>query len=595
MAGPRDRSRHRGMETQQQYEMQNIETSQRSPTAEGSTAHGEDSYGDRNHDHPQNSGAQRLGRRILRTCKERSAGVLRMCKERSAGVLRMCKGGLAKHRIMTILTASAICILCIGGLWAFGVLNRSTDPSEYGLDWDIGPAMGHYQSTRTVTHPTAYRIVTVHYQQFYGARPVHHQAPIAVPSNLEATGQVVRQDLSDPNVVTARSTAVSGLYFIPISVTNGGWPQTQQDSHSSSRSANNTEGSRILQRDPSLEDSEPEAKPLLESRETGASRNLVAGQVHADTISFTRWGVEVLYDLRHRSIPLDKGWCIKNACSPHKQLSPMCNTNKTISDPFRKQECEWCWPENQRKHQEINNHCSEVSKRALNAMLIICGIFLFCTLFIAIVLATRMFRHRRRAKADRVLHKHAATASPLQEKIISIQSHWVSHGMSKFGRSSKAAKIRVDDIAIRKRSPGETVGLTPWYRPVFAKSGERSRIGPENPAAGRSRLQKQRMEPVDQIIAVGAGALRERVPVLPPAPPAISSRVFSDIENMGQGRLLSDPGTNNSQHDPQGMPRRSSRQSRAISSGSEQSASGATHRQDAGAGLYNLQRLTERS
>ena len=64
---------------------------------------------------------------------------------------------------------------------------------------------------------------------------------------------------------------------------------------------------------------------------------------------------------------------------------------------------------------------------------------------------------------------------------------------------------------------------------------------------------------------------------------------------MGQGRLLSISGTSNSQDDAQEMPRQSSGRSRAVSTSSEQSLSGATQRRDAGAGFYNLQRLTERS
>lgn len=588
MAGPRERSRRRGNERQPEHLLQDRQTSHHRLTAEGSndagehrhirdytdapSAHGEDSYDDRNHGHPLNSGAQRLDRRILRTCKQ----------------------GLAKHW-MRILPAT-ICIFLVYGLWNFCDLNRSAEPSNYGLGWSNRQPTRHYQSMVTVTHtaPTAYITYTVHHQQFHDARPVHHQAPMVVPSNLEATGQVIGQDLSHPHIVTATSASVSGLYFIPMSFTSGGWPQTQRDTHPSSRSARNTDGSQTLQRGPGFGTSEPEAKLLVQSREIGAPRNLFPSQADADSTSFSRWGVEVLYGLHRRSrrsIPFYEE-CTKNACSPHKQLTSMCNTSKTISDPFRKQECEWCWPENQRRQQEINDHCMEVSKRALNAMFISCGIFLFCTLAIAIVLATRILRRRRRAKADRILHKHAPSASPLQEKTNSFPIHWFSFRTFHCGKS-ETAKIKVD-MAIRKRSPGEAVGQNPWYKAVFAKSEIVSGSGPENPDPSRLRLQKKRTKPFDGEIAIGDGD-HERVPVLPPAPPASSSRVFSDIENMGQGSLLSGPGANISQRDPQGMPRRASRQSRAVSSGSEQTSSGVTHRRDAGAGLYDLQRLTELS
>lgn len=573
MAGPRERSRHRRKERQEEHPLLNIQASHRRPTAEGSneagecgfvrdhtdvpSAHSEDSYDDHDHGHPLDSRALRLDRRFLKTCKE----------------------GLVKHR-MWILPATLTCILFVCGLWAF---YRSAEPSDYRT----------YHSTITVTpSSTVYITYTVHYKQFHEARPVHHQVPMAVPSNLEATGQVTGQDLSHPQIVTATSAPVSGLYLIPVSVASGDWPQTQKDSHPSSRSARNAEGSQTLQGNPSFGRSEPDDPLLLQLR--GTPRNLFPGQAYADTTSFTRWGVEVLYELRRRSrrsIYFNKRSCIKSACSPEKILNSMCNTNKTISDSFQKQECEWCWPENQRKHQEINKHCSKVSKHALNTMFIICGIFLFCTLAIAIVLATRMLRRRRRAEADCILHKHTSTIP--QEKTNSAPSCWVSLDMTNSGRSSKAKKTRVDDKATRKRSPGEAVGQKSWYKAVFAKWGKLSGTGPANPAHARLKLQKKETKPLDQDFAIGDGD-HERVPVLPPAPPAISSQFFSDIENMGQGSLRSDPGIKNSQHDPLVMPLRSSRQSRAFSSGSEQSSSVATNRGDVGAGVYNLERLTER-
>ena len=560
----------------------------RRPTAESSTTHHEESFGDRNHGHRQNPGALRLEQKNLRTCKQTFAGALRMCKEGFAGALRMCLEGLAKHRIATILMVVIICILFLCGLWAF---------HGYGLDKKTGRAMGddQYTTTTTTVHSSSTVYIThyVHYAQFHGARPVHHQEPMAVPLNLKATGQVIRQELS--HLVTTTSAPVSGLYFVPV--TNEGWPRLEQDSRPSSRSASNTDGSQNLQESPSLGNTEPEAKPPFQPREMDPPRNLFASQAAADTSSFPRWGVELLYDLHHRSrrsIPFYKQWCIQNACSPQRQLSSICNTS--INSRFQKQECHWCWPENQMKHQEIDKHCSEVSKRTLNAIFITCGICLFCMLFVASLLATRELRHRRRAKLDPTLHTHTIRTSPLKDKPNSVLSHWFSHGMSKFGGSSKAAKSRVDeDPATRKRSPGETVGLTPWYNPHFAKSGKRSGIDPETPAPNQLRHQKQESKSFDQAVAIGDGDPRERVPVLPPAPPAISSRVFSDIKNMGQGRLLSGPGTNDCQHDPQATPRRFPRQSRAVSSGSEQRSSGAMHRGDIGAGQYNLQRLTERS
>ncbi len=157
-----------------------------------------------------------------------------------------------------------------------------------------GLAMGHAQPTitRTIYHSsTTYVTLTVQYKQFHGARPIHHQVPMAVPPNLEATGQVTSQGLSHPQIVTSTPVPVSGLYLIPISVTNEDWPQMRQDSHSSSRAASDTEGSQTLQGSPSLEKVEPEAKGLLRSREIGAPRNLFAGQADADdTTFFTRWG-----------------------------------------------------------------------------------------------------------------------------------------------------------------------------------------------------------------------------------------------------------------------------------------------------------------
>ena len=529
MAGPRDRSRHRGMESYNQYELQDLQTPHRSLTGEGSTAHSEDAYDDRNHGHPQDSGAQGLNLIMLRTCKERSAALLGTCKARSAEVLWMCMQWPSKHRMMTLFMASIICILV---LLASKRLNPSIEPPTYWFNRSTGRAGGHDQSAITVTHsygPTVYRMISVHYKQFYVARLMHHQELVAVRSNLRPQGQVKRQDLSHPYVGTRTSTSVPGLYLMPMSSTNGDWLQTQQDTHPSSRPMSNTQGSQSRQGSPSLGDSKSETKGLLRSREVGPPR----------------WRGKALYGFRrpgHPSLQFYKGWCIENACSPHKQLSSMCNTTKTISDSFREQECKWCWPEDRRKHQEIANHCTEVSKRAFNAVFVICGIFLFCTLVIAILLATRLLQRRRRARADRLLHAVATTAFPIQEKIAGVPSHRFLHGISKFGRPFSATNYRVD-----------------------------------------------------QEIATGGSDPCQRVPVLPPAPPAISSRVFHEIENMGQGSLLWGAGTNSSQRTTQGMPHRSSTQLRAVSSGSEQTPSEAKYWRDSGANFHNLHRLTERS
>lgn len=552
MAGPRDRSRHRGLERQNTYELQDIQASHRNRTDGGSSTNNENSHDDRDHGHPQNPVARLVDRRLLRTYQQRLGGFLGIFIARSARVLKTSMGRLFKYRVTTLFMTSIICIVLF---LAFRGLDSSADPFNYWFDWSIRPAMGHYPSTITGTHSsTVYRTISVRNKQFYGARPVHHQVPMAVHTNHEPKGLGERQDLLHPQSVKRTSTSVSGLYFMPMPTTNGDWPQTKRDTHPSSRPASNAKASQSLQGSASLGNSEPEGKFLLQSCEIHAPRNLSAGQADADTTSFTSWGVAMSYDLRHRSrrsLHFYKGWCIKHTCSPHKQLSSMCNTTKTDYDAFRKQECEWCWPANQRKHWEIEKHCTEVSKRAVNAMFIVCGIFLLCTLIIAIVLATRLLCRRRRAKTDGFIHKNGTTASLPKEK----STHVLSDQNSK----------------------------------------KRSGISLEDPASSRPGLQKQRSKVLGQQLAIGDSNPHEMVPVLPPAPPAISSRVFSEIENMGQGSLVSGAGTDSSQHEIQGMPRRSSRQSRAVSSGSEQNSFETMRRRDAGPSLSNLHRLTERS
>lgn len=598
MAGPRERSRNRSTGRQDGHEMQNLRTSHHSPAAD-SNAEDEETYDDSRHGHPQTTGAQHLDGTGLRTWKERLARALRRCKDDSARFLRTWTVNLTTPCMMTIYKGSAILIVVVFALWAafYGYIH-SAEPFNHGLP------MGHLRHdqttiTRTVTHrPTEY--ITLEYAQFPHPRPAHNQAPMAAPPGVHAKGQETGQDPSHPHVTRATSSPVSGLYFLPISGASGSWPQMQQKFDPSSHSANNTEGSQPVQGNPRLGNSEPEGNLLLlQSRKIRARRNVFAGQADSDTTAFTRWGVEVLYNLRRRSldhVSLFKESCIRNACSPQKQLNSMCNTNELISDPFRKQECEWCWPEDQRKQQEIDSHCTEVSKRALTAVFIVGGTVCFCTLIIASVLISRLLRRRRRAKAERILHKRATTASPLQEKTNSVPSHWFSYSTSKFAKPSKTARTRNDDTAIEQPSPGEAVGQNAGYRSVFTKPGKRSRIGPDDLAPGRLSKRKQKTKPLDQEIAVGDERSEGRVPVLPPASPAISSRRFSDIENMGQGRILPpSPGTNNKQRDAQEMPRRFSRQSRAASTSSEQGLSGATHRRDTGADAYNLQRLTERS
>ncbi len=234
MVGTRDRSRNRGMDSRDQYELQDMQTSHR--TGEGSTIDYENSHDDGDHGHPQNPGAQRLDRRIPGMCKERVAGALRTCKTQTVAVLRMCMVGLAKHRMMTLCIVSIIGFLVV---WAFRVLKFSAKPPDYELEWSTEGATEHYLSTTTVRgSATLYRTITVQDVQFYGGRPVHHQAPITVAPNHERTGHVISRDSSYPLIGTGTSTSVSGLYYMPMSLTNEDWLQTQ-DSHLASNLVSN--------------------------------------------------------------------------------------------------------------------------------------------------------------------------------------------------------------------------------------------------------------------------------------------------------------------------------------------------------------------
>ena len=378
---------------------------------------------------------------------------------------------------------------------------------------------------------------------------------------------------------------------MPGSITKGDWPQTHQEIHPSSSPTTHVKGSQNLQRSQSSGNFEPQAGLLLHHDKICALRNLSADQADANPTSFTRLGVHILYALHRysrRSPHIYRESCIANACSPQEQLITMCNATKNISDSFQKQECEWCWPESQRKHLQIEKHCTEVSKRAFNAMIIICGIFLFCTVIIAIILAPRMLHNIRAAKRDRMINENATTASSLQNKSNSISKPQLLHGISKTSRPFDIAKSRNDGKA-NKCSSGENDGSIPWYKPIFAKSKNRLGISPEGPRSVLSKLQKQRITPLGQEVTNENSESHERVPVLPPASPVSSSRVFSEIKNLSQGCLLSETGTNSSQRNTQGMPLRSSKQSRAVSSGSEQNPSEPTHRRDAGRlNLYKL-------
>ena len=572
MAGPRERSRHRGMERQEQHELQNRQSFHHSSTTlEDLNAHEEDHLDDHRLGQPHNLRAHRSDR-------------TRMRKER-----------LVKARILMILTVSVILILFVYGLWAFRHPSRSAEPSNYEPEWT---------HTTTISKPGSTVYYTVHYQQFHHARPIHDQAAMAVTSDLEAIDRTASQDLSHPPVMTTTVAPVPGLYFIPMPIADGGWPQAQQYSQPSSYSASNTRKSRVLQTNPDWKASETDSEALIQSPGIGTPETRVVGRADAGTTSVNRWGMVILYKLRRRSgqsVSFYKEWCVKNACSPRKRLNSMCNTNKTITDPFRKQECKWCWPEAQKMKAEIDSHCLEVSKRAFDALVIICGIFLFFMLVITMLLAIRSLRRSQKVKSGRLPDKLATNISPIQEETNNfIPNSWFSQITSKFGRSSKAgpARTRADhqgNAGFQERSVGETNGRTPWYRVVFARLADGSKFGPENPALSRSNLEKQTTKLVDHKLANRQGESLESVPVLPPAPPAISSQVFSDIENMGQGSLSSGSGANSSQRDPQELPPRSSKSYRTVSSSSERRTPGVAHRRDAGAGLYNLKRLTERS
>ena len=590
MAVPRDRSRHRWNDRQDQYELQEMQASNRGRMDEGSAAHSKDLFGNRHHGHLQNSKSLRLDRRILRACKERLIGTLATCRARLGGALRKCIEGLTRHWMLTLFLSSITCIILV---LAFPSLHYLAKPPDYGPENSTGGETGRDHSTTAFTGgSTVYHTISVYYKQFYGARPVHQQEPIAIHSTPEQTGHVQQRDLNHC-LGTGPSASLSGSYFKPTSAAVRDSLQAQQMLSPSSRSASNTKISQGVRGSLGSMNLESDAKITISSCESKAALEPLGGQTDAETLAFTRWGVEILDELRRRtrrSLELGKKWCIEHTCSSAKQLKSMCHKDKAKSGP-QKRECELCLQKGQRQQQELEEHCTAVAKHAFNATLIHCGILLFVINVTAIILAARMLKRRRRAKAVRILHNHAMTESEPQEKTDSVSSRRFLQCISKFGRSSKAANSRIDDKAIETRPPGNAVGLISWYK----SSGKRSVIGPANPDLSGSTIQKQqKSKSLNHEISVAVTDPHERVPILPPAPPAVSSRVFSNIENAVQGSL-SGAGTNNSQHDAPEMPRRFSRQSRAVSSGREQSSSEATHRRDTAVNVYNLQCLTERS
>ena len=593
MAGPRDRSRHRSIKSQNQYQLQGMHPLHLSPTDEGSIIHSEDLYDNRNRGHPHDLGAQYLDLRLFRVCKQRLDEFLETCKAQSARILRMCVGSMTTHWMMTLFITSVLCIFLLS---AFRGRDPRAEPPGHGLNGDTGRATEHYHFPIIISRyrNTVYPTIDVVDDQFHGARPVHHQVPMAVTSDLELTGQTKGQHLLHLYVEKRTSSPVSGLYFMPVSITEGNWPQTQQESQPSSSPTTHVKGPQNLQGSQSSGKSEPQAELLLHYDKSCAPRNLSSDRTDADPTSFTRWGVDILYALHsysRRSPHIYRESCIANACSPQEKLISMCNATEDISDSFKKQECEWCWPENQRKRLEIEKHCTDVSKHAFNAMIIICGIFLFCTVVVAIIMAPRMLHNMRMTKKDRMIDEYATIPSSPQKKTNSVSKSQFPHRISKISRSSDVAKNKIDGKANKNCSSDENNNSSNlWYKSIFAYSKHRSGVSPKDQVFGRSKLQRQRTEPLDQDSANGNSESHERVPVLPPAPSAISPRISSEVKNVGQGSLLSDAGTNSSQHNAQGMPLQFSKPPRAVSSGSEQNPSEPTHRRDAGCpDLYKLQ------
>ena len=592
MAGPRGRSRHRSIKSQNQYQLQDMHPLHLNPMDEGSIIHSEDLYDNRNRGHPHDLGAQNLDPRLFRLCKQRLDEILETCKALSARLLRMCVGSMTTHWMMTLFMTTVLCIFL---LLAFRDRDPRAGPPGRGLNGDAGRAMEHHHFPMILSRyrNTVYPTTDVVNDQFHGARPVHYRTPMAVTSKLELTGQAKRQHPLHLYVEKGMSSPVSGLYFMPVSIIEGNWPQTQQGSHPSSSPTVHVNDPQNLQGSQNSGKSEAQAELLLHHDQSNAPRNLSSDQTDADLTSFTRWGVDILYTLHRysrRRPQIYRESCIANACSPQEQLISMCNATEDISDSFKKQECEWCWPENQRKHLEIEKHCTDVSRHAFNAMIIICGIFLFCTVVVTIILAPRMLHNIRTAKKDRMINENATVPSSLQKKTNSISKSQFPHRIFKTSRSFDVAKSKIDGKANKNCSSGENNSSNPWYKPIFAYSKNRSGISSKDWVSSRSKLQKQRTKPLDQDIANRNSESHERVPVLCPLPSAISSRVFSEVKDVGQGSLLSDAGTNSSQHNAQGMPLRFSKQPRGVSSGSEQNTSELTHRGDAGRpDLYKFQ------
>ncbi len=370
--------------------------------------------------------------------------------------------------------------------------------------------------------------------------------PRNLPENFdfEDTGKAPQSTFRRPDV-QASSTAfsvVSGLYIIPTMTGDIEWLQPKTVVFSDPRGESSRDelgGKWPISNAPKVEDTVGSTEP---KEELGTS---ISFEEPFESVSnnrqrmdnFHRWGVETLYRLHRRAVShvmqVEKAWCIGNTCSTAKKLKAMCNdTGKDASkkhkkDRFEQQECDWCWDKiafpnrNPMQEAEIERHCDNVSHHAAIFLVIVCSLLLLCAAFLTCLLVMRMLSHRKKAKA---------------------------------------ANASRDSVSQDKK-----VGELPWYLSVL-KNPRRPLDPYQEEKPRRNRLQKQRIGLSNRTsMNARKPASAHRVPIMPPA---ISSRVLSDNQAVSQERRSGLRDSDAEDAKP-GIPRKSSKRSRAVSSGSQ--------------------------
>ena len=322
---------------------------------------------------------------------------------------------------------------------------------------------------------------------------------------------------SDP---TASDAWVPGLYLIPMPVSHLRESAILQFTSLSQSSPSTLQEQQLQEHEPHHLATFPSIPTTMAPRATAQAAK------HAPYVTL---GVTMLPRLNHRSFSQRLLiFCVNNVCSVDTTLASMCNDSipQTV---YERKECEWCWDNSSHvlrpNGTAIHVHCQEVVKHSVKTLWIVGSLCLFPLIVISIILLRRCIAsQKKKTAAARRLSKPIQRFEP--GRIVGFGSDYPTLDPTRSNNSKGHEASRKE---------------TKWFGPQRL----RGKIGGGKQENGITAMEDMNMNTCSNI------------------PHSIDTEIFSNIREMGQGKLLEG---SNSQEDSLGLSRTSSRRERVLHS-----------------------------